>query len=61
MSKFKPTNEGQIFLLPPSIEDFVSESHLARVVNEIVDRLDTTKIEDRYSNKGQKSYHKNIN
>ena len=56
MEKFKPINRHQSFLLPPSVEDFIGEEHLARVVNEVVDSLDTTEIESRYSLLGQKSY-----
>ena len=57
MQKFKPENRIQSFLLPPSIEDFISQEHLARVVNEVVDNLDTSVIEETYSYLGQKSYH----
>ena len=54
MQKFKPVNNTQYFLLPPSIEDFIKEDHLARVVSEVVDELDTSVIENRYSYLGQK-------
>jgi transposase len=57
MQKFKPVNNTQYFLLPPSVEDFIKEDHLARVVSEVVDELDTSAIENRYSYLGQKSYH----
>jgi transposase len=57
MQKFKPANNTQYFLLPPSVEDFIKEGHLARVVSEVVDELDTSTIENRYSYLGQKSYH----
>src|SRR3954463_16784633 len=57
MQKFKPINNTQYFLLPPSVEDFIKEDHLARVVSEVVDELDTSAIENRYSYLGQKSYH----
>lgn len=57
MNKFKPTNDNQIFLLPPSVEDFIPESHLARVIDEVVETLDTSVIENKYSSLGQKSYH----
>ncbi len=49
MQKFKPVNNTQYFLLPPSVEDFIKEDHLARVVSEVVDQLDTSAIEKRYS------------
>lgn len=57
MQKFKPVNNQQYFLLPPSVEDFIKEDHLARVVAEVVDTLNTSAIEKRYSYLGQKSYH----
>ena len=57
MGKFKLVNNHQYFLLPPSVEDFIKEDHLARLVAEVVDNLDTSVIENRYSYLGQKSYH----
>jgi len=60
MSKFKPIRDSQLYLLPPSVEDFIPESHLARVVNEAVDTLDVSSIEAKYSEMGQKSYHPRI-
>lgn len=56
MSKFKPEDSSQLWLLPPSIDEFVDKNHLARVVSEVVDFLDVTEIEDKYSHLGQKSY-----
>jgi transposase len=55
--KFKPHNNRQLFFLPPSIEDFVPENHLARIIDEVVDALDTKPIENKYHFRGQKSYH----
>ncbi|MBN2076163.1 MAG: IS1182 family transposase [Dehalococcoidales bacterium] len=60
MSKFKPINDGLSFLLPPNIEEFVPEDHLARTVVEVVDMLDTSCIDTRYSDLGQKTYHPKI-
>ena len=56
-SKFKSIENDQLFLLPPTIGDFIPEGHLARVISEIVDTFDTNKIEAGYSYQGQKSYH----
>ena len=56
MSKFKPYDKGQMMLLPPSVSDFIPEGHLARLVDEIVESLDTSLIEQKYNNLGQKSY-----
>ncbi len=49
MQKLKPVNNEQLFLLPPSIEDFIPSNHLPRVVNEVVETIDVTEIEAKYS------------
>jgi transposase len=56
MDKFKPENNEQLYLMPPSIEDFIPADHLARVINEVVEAVDVTEIESKYSYLGQKSY-----
>lgn len=56
MLKFKPESQDQLMLLPPSIEDFIPDGHLSKVVYAVVDRLDTISIEKKYSYLGQKSY-----
>ena len=56
MEKFKPVNKEQLFLLPPSVEDFIPSGHLARVINEVVETIDVREIESNYSHLGQKSY-----
>jgi transposase len=60
MQKFKPVNNEQLFLLPPSIEDFIPAGHLARVINDVVETIDVKEIESRYSFLGQKSYHPHL-
>ena len=60
MEKFKPVNSDQLFLLPPSVEDFVPADHLARVIKEAVETIDVSAIESRYSHLGQKSYHPHL-
>ena len=60
MAKFKQNRQSYVMLLPPSIEDFIPESHFARVVSSIVDELDTNSIENKYSHLGQNTYHPKI-
>lgn len=60
MAKFKPYRKDQFYLLPPSLEDYIPEGHMARLVYEIAERLDTAKIEDKYSELGQNTYHPRI-
>ena len=56
MSKFKPDRSEQSLLFGYNIDEFLPETHLSRVVEEIVNNIDTNKIEDKYSYLGQKSY-----
>jgi len=44
MGKFITTDRNQGFLLPPSIEEWVAEDHLARFIVDIVDNLDLSEI-----------------
>ena len=54
--KFKPENREQLHLLPPSLNDYVSENHLVRLIESNVNEVDCSFIEDKYSEFGQKSY-----
>jgi len=55
--KFKRgIDSNQEFLIPKKPSEFLSEDHLAKAVYEIVDILDTSKIEDKYSEFGQNAY-----
>ena len=60
MQKFKPITNEQLFLFPPSVEDFIPADHLARVINEVVETIETSEIEAKYSYLGQKSYHPHL-
>ena len=46
----------QMMLLPPCIQDWLPEDHLARFVAEVVDQLDLSSISDQYSGKGKRPY-----
>ncbi len=39
-AKFQPINRNTPYLLPPSLQDWLPEKHLARFVVDIVDQLD---------------------
>jgi len=49
MKTFRPYQPDQMLLLPPSIEEWLPEHHLARFVSEVVDELDLSAIEDTYT------------
>ena len=54
---FRPYDQKQAFLLPPSLSEFLDQDHPAHVINDIVDRLDLSRLESRYGNMGQPAYH----
>ena len=57
MSNFRPINRGTDFLLPPSVDEWLPEQHLARFVVEIVEQMDLSQMEKAYRGSGSKSYH----
>ena len=57
MSRFRPINREIDFLLPPSVQDWLPESHLARYVVEVVEGLDLSKLESVYAGRGSAAYH----
>jgi hypothetical protein len=40
MTNFRPTDRQTGFLMPPSIDEWLPQTHLARFVVEVVDGLD---------------------
>jgi transposase len=54
---FKVFDQNQPMLLPPSLDDLVPENHPVRVVNEVIERIDTSAIERNYKGGGTSSYH----
>jgi len=60
MPKFKPYRKSQFMLFPKSIDDYVPQNHLSRMIDSIVEQLDTRNIEDKYSQLGQNTYHPKI-
>jgi transposase len=57
MSNFRPINRDTGFLLPPSVDEWLPQRHLARFVVEVVERLDLSTIEKAYRGSGSASYH----
>jgi transposase len=54
---FKHYDQNQPMLLPPSFDDLVPENHPVRVVNEVIERIDISSLEDSYKGGGASSYH----
>lgn len=45
------------YILPPSVQDYVPEDHLARFVVEIVDQLDLGAMVNAYGGRGKRPFH----
>ena len=45
------------YLLPPSVDDWLNERHLARFVVEVVDQLDLSNLTWQYAGRGSKAHH----
>ncbi len=56
---FKPYDQDQLFLLPPSLREWLPGNHLAHFVSDVVDELDLIEIMETYSttDRGQPPYH----
>lgn len=58
MKTFRPYDPEQLLLLPPAIQDWLPEGHLARFLSEVVDVLDLSAIEGVYTEeRGFPPYH----
>ena len=54
--RFKNCDRDTLFLMPPSVDDWVAEDHLARFVVDIVSRLDLSSIKNAYAGRGSDAY-----
>jgi transposase len=57
MNNFRTIDRQTGFLLPPSVDEWLPEKHLARFVVEVVDGLDLRAMSGDYRGSGSKSYH----
>ena len=54
--RFKDCDRNTLFLMPPSVNDWVPENHLSRFVVDIVNRLDLSPIRNAYAGRGSDAY-----
>ena len=57
MSSFIVTDRKTDYLLPPSVDDWLNEDHLARYIVEVVDQLDLSRLTRKYAGRGSKAHH----
>lgn len=56
-TNFRLVDRDTAYLLPPSVDEWLPEDHLARFVVEIVDQLDISDLEGAYTGSGSDAYH----
>jgi transposase len=54
MSKFLNYEPDQIFLMPPSIRDWLPEGHLAHFISDVVDHMDLSAIYRAYASEDER-------
>ena len=60
MSNFRPVDRETGFLLPPSVDEWLPERHLARFVVEVIEQLDLSAFVKVYRGSGSASYHPSV-
>ena len=55
-SDFLTADRDSLYLLPPSVQDWLPDNHLARFIVDIVTQLDLTPLRDAYAGRGCKAY-----
>ena len=60
MSNFRQIDRDTGFLLPPSVDEWLPEKHLARFVVEVIDGLDLRPMSGSYRGAGSASYHPSL-
>ncbi|KAF0146806.1 MAG: hypothetical protein FD187_3199 [bacterium] len=60
MSRFHPVDRQTGYLLPPSVDEWLPEDHLARFIVEVVDKLDIRTLEKAYAGRGSAAYHPSV-
>ena len=57
MSRFIAVDRSTEYLLPPSVQDWLPENHLARFVVDVVERLDLSALIKAYAGRGKDAHH----
>jgi transposase len=60
MGNFRQVDRDTGFLLPPSVDEWLPERHLARFVVEVIERLDLAAMVGAYRGSGSASYHPSV-
>lgn len=57
MSRFIAVDRDTAYLLPPSVNEWLPQDHLARFVVEVIDQLDLSELVRQYAGRGSDAWH----
>ena len=57
MSRFVAVDRDTAYLLPPSVDEWLPQDHLARFVVEVIDQMDLSELVGQYAGRGSDAYH----
>jgi transposase len=57
MARFISIDRDTAYLLPPSVQEWLPERHLARFVVDVVNQLNLSKLESAYAGRGSHAHH----
>ena len=60
MKNFRPVDRDTGFLMPPSVDEWLPEKHLARFVVDVIAGLDLRAMLGSYRGSGEASYHPTV-
>ena len=60
MNNFRQVDRQTGFLLPPSVDEWLAERHLARFVMEVIEQLDLSGMVKAYRGSGSACYHPSL-
>jgi transposase len=60
MSRFIQVDRETSYLLPPSVDEWLPENHLARFIVEVIEQLDLSKLTRQYAGRGSAAHHPSV-
>jgi transposase len=57
MSRFVAIDRDTAYLLPPSVDEWLPQDHLARFVVEVIEQMDLSALVGQYAGRGSYAYH----
>lgn len=57
MSRFVPVDRDTAYLLPPSVDEWLPNDHLARFVVEVIEQLELGELTRQYAGRGSAAHH----